>query len=67
MYERADTRYKELGGVLMTLAEAIDLLVNNYYRVKDCEYIKKPMAWALYQTFKQADKIEKEREVQNDK
>lgn len=39
-----------------TLEDAIDLLKKEYERAKNMEYVKKPLAWALFQVWKKADK-----------
>ena len=48
----------------MTLEQAIELLRKEYERAKNMEYVKKPLAWALFQVWKQVDsmKVEKQRE-----
>ncbi|MBQ2747818.1 MAG: hypothetical protein IJF28_05040 [Firmicutes bacterium] len=45
----------------MRLEEAIDLLRKEYERAKNIEYVKKPLAWALFQVWRKADNTEKER------
>ena len=45
----------------MTLEKAIKLIEAEYERAKKLEYIKKPLAYALYQVWKIADR-EKRRE-----
>ena len=40
----------------MTFEKAIAKLVMEYVWAKDAEYIKNPVAYALYQVWKQADK-----------
>lgn len=40
----------------MTLEDAIKLLEKEYERAQSMEYVKNPIAWALYQTWKKADK-----------
>ena len=45
----------------MTLAKAIEMLVKEYERAKHIEYVQKPLAWALFQVWKQADKEEKKK------
>ena len=40
----------------MTLEEAIKLLNWYYERAKNMEYVQNPLAWALYQVWKEADK-----------
>ena len=47
----------------MTIEKAIHVLFENYDAVKDNPYIKKPMAYALYNTWQYADRTEKERKV----
>ena len=48
----------------MNLEKAIKLLESEYERAKNMEYVKKPLAWALFQTWKAVDsmKCEKQRE-----
>lgn len=40
----------------MTLEQAIELLKQEYERAKALKYVKKPLAYALYQVWKIADK-----------
>jgi hypothetical protein len=40
----------------MTLEQAIELLNWQYERAKNMEYVQKPLAWALFQVWKEADK-----------
>jgi len=40
----------------MTLEEAIEILKKNYDKAKQLKYINNPLAWALYQTWKEADR-----------
>lgn len=40
----------------MTLEQAIALLRERYEKAKQSPYIKNPLAWALYQVWKIADK-----------
>lgn len=40
----------------MTLEDAKKLLDEEYERAKRLEYVKKPLAYALYQVWKKADK-----------
>lgn len=48
----------------MELKKAINLLEANYDRGQKLEYVQNPLAWALYQTWKEVDqsKYEKRRE-----
>lgn len=39
----------------MTLEKAIELLRREYERAKNMDYVKKPLAWALFQVWKKAD------------
>ena len=39
----------------MTLEQAIEMLKKEYERAKNMEYVKKPLAWALFQVWKKAD------------
>jgi hypothetical protein len=39
----------------MTLEKAIELLQKEYERAKNMDYVKKPLAWALFQVWKKAD------------
>lgn len=43
----------------MTIEHAIKYLYRQYEVAKTMEYIKKPLAWALYQTWRYVDKEEK--------
>ena len=38
------------------LGEAIEMLIKEYERAKNMEHVQKPLAWALYQVWKKADK-----------
>ena len=40
----------------MTLEQAVELLKKEYERAKNMEYVQKPLAWALFQVWKIADK-----------
>lgn len=40
----------------MTIEQAITLLWKQYEKSKKSPYIKNPLAWALYHTWKMADK-----------
>ena len=42
----------------MTIEKAIKYLYRQYENAKAMEYIKKPLAWALYQTWRYVDKEE---------
>ena len=48
----------------MTLEKAVKLLEEKYDQAQKMEYVQKPLAWALYQTWKEVDsmKYEKQRE-----
>lgn len=48
----------------MTLEKAVKLLEEKYEQAQKMEYVQKPLAWALYQTWKEVDsmKYEKQRE-----
>lgn len=39
----------------MTLEQAIELLREKYERAKNLKYVINPLAWALYQVWKEAD------------
>jgi hypothetical protein len=39
----------------MTLEKAIELLKAEYERAKDLEYVRKPLAWALFKVWRKAD------------
>lgn len=51
----------------MTLKLAIQYLTKKYDLAQQNEYIKKPLAWALYQTWKYVDSKEKARSCRTDK
>lgn len=40
----------------MTLEQAISLLRERYEKAQKTEYIQFPLAWALYQVWREADK-----------
>ena len=44
----------------MTLQKAIKLLEVEYERAKKLEYIRKPLAYALFQVWKKADSVKME-------
>ena len=48
----------------MKMQTAIILLEANYEKAQNLEYVQRPLAWALYQTWKEVDsgKYEKRRE-----
>jgi hypothetical protein len=48
----------------MTLEKAVKLLEEKYVQAQKTEYVQKPLAWALFQTWKEVDsmKCEKQRE-----
>jgi hypothetical protein len=41
----------------MTLKKAINLLEEEYERAKKLEWVRNPLAWALYQVWKKADAV----------
>lgn len=41
----------------MTLEQAIELLRKEYERAKHIPYVKRPLAWALFQTWKKVDQM----------
>lgn len=49
--------------MLITPSKAIDKLMENYNTALSNRFIRKPMAWAIFQTWKWADENEREREV----
>lgn len=44
----------------MTLEQAIEFLKDEYERGKKMAYVKKPLAWALYQVWKKVDSLKGE-------
>ena len=40
---------------MITLEKTIKMLEEEYERAKNMEYVKKPLAWALYQVWKKVD------------
>ena len=46
----------------MNFEKVIELLKAEYERAKSLEFVRKPLAWALYQVWKKVDTTEKERE-----
>lgn len=45
----------------MTLEKAVKLLEAKYERAKKMEYVQNPLAWALYQVWKEADSTKDEK------
>ena len=43
----------------MNLEQAIEMLRKEYERAKKMEYVQKPLVWALFQVWKEADKAKK--------
>lgn len=41
----------------MTLEQAIELLKTEYKRAESLEFVQKPLAYALFQVWKKADKM----------
>lgn len=51
----------------MTLKSVIQYLTKRYDTAQQNKVIKKPLAWALYQTWKYVDSKEKARSCETDK
>ena len=49
----------------MTITTVIKRLESNYERAKQRKDIKKPIAWALYQTWRWADEYERRSKHEN--
>lgn len=47
----------------MTFEKAVKLLEAEYERAKNLAYVQKPLAWALYQVWKEADSTKYEKSV----
>lgn len=45
----------------MTLEKAVKMLENKYEQAKNMEYVQKPLAWALYQVWKEVDSMQEEK------
>lgn len=41
----------------MTLEKAVKLLEEKYEQAQKMEYVQKPLAWALFQTWKEVDSM----------
>ena len=39
----------------MTIIRALEILLHNYGYASKCEWIRNPVAWALYETWKKAE------------
>lgn len=50
----------------MTIRRMLNTLLENLEIAKKSSYVKKPYSWALYQTWKTVNAVEKERELNND-
>lgn len=46
----------------ITLEQAIRMLETEYERAKNLSYVRKPLAWALYQVWKKIDAKEVQRD-----
>ena len=40
---------------MITIDKAIEILKENFERAQKLEYVKRPLAWALYQTWKRVE------------
>lgn len=47
-------------GERMRIEKAIRLLIEEYEKAKRLDFVRKPLAWALYQVWKKVDVEEKE-------
>ena len=47
---------------VVSLDKAIELLATNYGKAVTLDYVNKPVSWALYQTWKEIDDREKNKE-----
>lgn len=45
----------------MTLEKAVKLLEEKYEQAQKVEYVQKPLAWALFQTWKEVDSMKDEK------
>jgi hypothetical protein len=45
----------------MTLEKAVKLLEDKYEQAQKMEYVQKPLAWALYQVWKDVDSMKDEK------
>lgn len=45
----------------MTLEKAVNLLEEKYEQARKMEYVQKPLAWALFQTWKEVDSKKEEK------
>ena len=45
----------------MTLEKAVKLLEDKYEQAKKTEYVQKPLAWALFQVWKEVDSMKDEK------
>lgn len=52
---------KEVKKRRITLERAITMFCSNYGKALTSTYVRKPIAWALYETWKVVDREEKER------
>lgn len=51
----------------MKIEPVIKLLKKNYERALSIQWVHKPLSWALYQTWKAIDGMEKERKIDQEK
>ena len=47
----------------MTIERAIKMLEEKYERAKKMDFVKRPLAYALYQVWKKVDRAKEERHV----
>lgn len=51
----------------MTIDDAVELLKANYERAKAMQFVRNPLAWALYYTWRECDTRAIERSKRNGK
>lgn len=50
-------------GETMTLEKVMKMLEDEYERAKKMDFVKRPLAYALYQVWKKVDRAKEERHV----
>ena len=51
------------GKTIISIERAVNTVIQNYKKAKDLKFVRKPISYALYQTWKHYDAIEKERQT----
>lgn len=50
----------------LTLGKVVDVFANYYNIAKESDYIRKPLSWSLYHTWRWTDSVEQSREIKGE-